>query len=214
MITCIIPLKRPEADSFITLDVVIQLLKNKLKIINPVDEISEILIIHNIPNLSRRFFDYKKSIIFINRNKYKVSNFNDFILKFVKLSSNATILFAFITTPLIMTETYNKAIYLYQQRNKIYDSLISVNRIKRYLLDENGAINFSQSNHILSENLPPLYMLINGFFIAEKKFVETWKYPWGKMPYKYLLNNIEALELRTEEDLKIYAYLKSGVPYV
>lgn len=208
MITCIIPIFKTEENNIFNTDLIIDLLNDKLMKLDILEDITEILVITNIQSeITSKIFNSWK-IKFINRNILKAHEYKEEIVLFAKLATNNIILFTYITTPLIKVDTYNNAINIFLKKEQTYDCLISVNKMKRYFLDENGPINFSRLIHTMTYKLPALFLLINGFFISQKKDVVTWKYPWGSLPLCYELNNIESLEIRTQEDLTIYKSLK------
>ena len=99
------------------------------------------------------------------------------------------ILWAPVTCPLITSSIFDDCIASYFSAIELgCDSLITVNKIKRFLLDENGPLNFRfmRSNRS-SARLPILYEFVNAVCICRKIDMAEWKYNWGKIPYKYQL---------------------------
>ena len=87
------------------------------------------------------------------------------------------------------SSVFNDCIVTYLDAiEKGYDSLITVNKIKRFLLDENGPLNFRfmRSNRSTAR-LPVLYEFVNAVCICKTSNMATWKYNWGRIPYKYQL---------------------------
>jgi len=99
------------------------------------------------------------------------------------------VIWAPVTCPLVTSKTFENAIDVYSESiTKGYDSLISVNKIKRYLLDANGPLNFrfSKSSRQAAK-LPVLHEYVNAISICSKTDMKKWKYNWGKIPYKFEL---------------------------
>lgn len=114
------------------------------------------------------------------------------------------ILWANACTPLVNDEVYTNAIQTYfKQTTKGYDSLISVLPFKKFVLDDNGPINFHKGTlHKSTSDLNQLYFWIPAITIATQQNMLKWKYLWGNIPYKFLLNQMSALEIKTLEDIK------------
>lgn len=94
-----------------------------------------------------------------------------------------------VTCPLVTSSVFDDCIVTYLDAiEKGYDSLITVNKIKRFLLDENGPLNFRfmRSNRSTAR-LPVLYEFLNAICICKTSNMAKWKYNWGRIPYKYQL---------------------------
>lgn len=94
-----------------------------------------------------------------------------------------------VTCPLVTASVFDDCIVSYLDAiERGYDSLITVNKIKRFLLDENGPLNFrflrSSRNNA---RLPILYEFVNAVCICKTSDMAEWRYNWGKTPYKYQL---------------------------
>lgn len=86
-------------------------------------------------------------------------------------------MWACVTSPLVDSDLYEKAIALYFEKLKEgYDSLVTVTPFKHYLMDAKGPFNFSRGReHPNSQNLKKLYLFTNGIQITPReKYVE-----WG-----------------------------------
>lgn len=70
----------------------------------------------------------------------------------------------------------------------IYDSLVTCTAVREYFFDENGPINFATgAAHKERRNLYPLYMVRNGCFVMKRAQNIGLGYPWGRVPYRYIL---------------------------
>ena len=121
------------------------------------------------------------------------------------------ILWASPTSPMVDDKDYEDAIEKYLNViNEGYDSLITVNKIKRYLLDENGPLNFRfHSNARNQTKLPVLYEFTNGIVLAPRISMIKWKYNWGTIPYKYELPFMKILDICNLEEYEFANYLYS-----
>ena len=119
-----------------------------------------------------------------------------------------------VVVPLMSPDEYKDAFscyYLNVVKKKTHDSLISVNLLKDYLWDEEGAINYSADrNHTISQNLPNIYRVTNGLYMSDKKSIMDRGYLIGKTPLKYEVSKISGIDIDTVEDYKLACNL---LPY-
>lgn len=113
-----------------------------------------------------------------------------------------------VTSPLVDSELYSKAIELYFDKQKEgYDSLVTVTPFQHYLMDENGPFNFSRGRlHPNSQNLPRLYLFTNGIQLTpHDKYIE-----WGDRigPHPYLMNVTKAESIDID-DIYDYEFAKT-----
>ena len=107
------------------------------------------------------------------------------------------IIWSCVTSPMIETPLYRKAITIYEDKLSMgYDSLISVKRIQRYLLDNNGSLNYRTGSKFTEKGeLPELFVFTNGISIAPRAKMMEWKHTSGEIPYKMELNKCEAIDI-------------------
>ncbi len=138
----------------------------------------------------------------LNEKEDTLSNLVNTILPAIEASD---ILWTSCCTPFIDENLFSKTIDVYD--NKIqegYDSLITVLPFKRYVIDDNGAVNFRKGlAHRETSKLSQLYFWINGITIASKENMLKWSYLWGDIPYKFFLDKKESIEIKNLEDLKM-----------
>lgn len=123
--------------------------------------------------------------------------FGEFLSYLCDILPNEHILWACVTSPLVDSKLYRKAIATYfDNLNKGYDSLITLNPMQSFFLDKNGPINFETGlNHKNSEYLDPIYHFTNGINIAPKCQIAKWHYNYGPNPYKLMVNKREAIDI-------------------
>lgn len=134
--------------------------------------------------------------------------FGRFLEYLSEILPNEHIMWACVTSPLVETYLYKKAISLYFDKiNEGFDSLITVLPCKSYYMDENGPINFEVGlKHKNSEYLKPIYHFTNGINICPKKKLKEWHYNYGPNPYRLEVNKREAVDI---DDMYDYVCAKA-----
>ena len=87
--------------------------------------------------------------------------------------------------------------------NGEYDSVVSCTEFKEYLFDSRGPVNFSIEKHVKSQDLPDWRVIVNGFFIARREDMRTWRFVYGKNPYLVKLTKREGLDIDDMDDFRI-----------
>lgn len=113
------------------------------------------------------------------------------------------ILWATCTSPLVAPTVYEQAIAKYWNAlNEGFDSLVSFERIKRYLWDEDGPLNYELGlKHVPSQQLPDLYIVTDGILIAPREKMIEWSYFHGRHPYKFIVDKRTAVDVDDGLDL-------------
>lgn len=117
--------------------------------------------------------------------------------------SGEHILWATCTSPLVTPPIYKRAIQKYYPAlEEGYDSLVAFEKIKRYLWDEDGPINYELGlGHVPSQQLPDLYIVTDGILIAPRAKMIEWSYFHGKHPYKFIVDKRTAVDIDDGLDL-------------
>lgn len=113
------------------------------------------------------------------------------------------ILWATCTSPLVEPHHYIQAINCYLRvLGKDFDSLMSVEELKRYLWDEKGPINYKLGiDHVPSQQLPPLYRVTDGILLAPRLNMIEWKYFHGTSPYLFKMDKRSSIDIDDVYDL-------------
>lgn len=122
------------------------------------------------------------------------------------------IMWAPCVCPLTDTGDYEDALRVYRENVPANnDSLASFESVKMFLWDAKGPINYGLGlKHVRSQDLPDMYRMVNGMFIAPREKMIEWKYFHGRNPYKYILDKKAAVDIDDELDLVCArAYLRS-----
>lgn len=137
------------------------------------------------------------------------ANFGDFVHHVASSLRCKHILWASPTSPLVDEDDFSRAISLYLKKiHEGYDSLITTNKLKRFLLDENGPLNFRFNiNERCNVRLPVLYEFINGISIAPRESMLKWRYNWGLLPYKLQLQPHKIVDICNEAEYQFASFL-------
>ena len=137
------------------------------------------------------------------------SDFGEFVAYIAGEVSAEHILWASPTSPLVDAPDYELGIRTYREQvGGKYDSLITVNRIKRNLLDENGPLTFRfQRTKRTANRLPTLFEFTNGMVIAPRLSMLRWRYNWGPMPYPLELGAMKSINICEPLEYEYARYL-------
>ena len=134
--------------------------------------------------------------------------FGDFVEYICSVVAQEHIMWACVTSPLVTPEIYRRAIDVYYEiLEKGFDSLVTVQRLQRYLMDEKGAINFRPGRNVRIKNqVKPIYIFTNGISIAPRVSMKRWKYTSGDIPYMFELGKKESIDICDEFDYECAKY--------
>ena len=111
-----------------------------------------------------------------------------------------------MTSPFVTSEIYDNAIESYFELDKNnFDSLMSVNKINKFLWDEKGPLNYDRKKEKWprTQTLKNIYEINSAFFISEIKNYLLYKDRIGLRPYLFNLSNIQSLDIDWEDDFKM-----------
>lgn len=116
---------------------------------------------------------------------------------------NTIIMWCHTTTPLF--DSYNRAITLFKKNKSKYDGLVSVEKMKRFLISETiKPINYTWGVwHPYSQNLDSVYSVTGALFMtAKKNFIKN-RYVISKKPFLMQTEEFEGIDIDTVEDFKL-----------
>lgn len=129
---------------------------------------------------------------------------------FVNIAENVrgdSILWAVCVCPLLLPQSYQKAIELYQSEiveKQNYDSLMSVRLFKEYLWNDKGPVNYGLGKqHVISQKLPNYYVVTNGIYIYEREGMRKNNYFLGSNPMKFIVSKTEAIDIDDADDYEM-----------
>lgn len=145
---------------------------------------------------------HKRGIEFCDE---KTKTFGEVVKHICESIQGEHVLWATCTAPLVFPVEYQKAIADYKKAlDKGFDSLMSVEPIKRYLWDENGPVNYELGiKHVPSQQLPEWYVVSDGILLAPRKKMIEWSYFHGVNPFKYRLNKRICVDIDDGLDLAV-----------
>ena len=209
MITAIVPARKEEKiikDKNILPFGESTLLEHKLKQLKGVQDLDKIIVSTEDDNISRIALNAGVEVM-IRPETYASPEclFGDFVEYVCSELSGDDILWSCVTSPFIETSDYSDAIKLYYRiLDEGYDSLITVTKLKRHILDANGAVNFKRGiQHKNSEDLNGLFLFTNGIVIAPRNKMIQWKYHWGHLPYMMEISKKKGIDIIDQYDYEV-----------
>ena len=181
------------------------LLINKINQLKQVKEITNIVVSSDSELMlamakSQGVNTHKRAIEFCDE---KSKTFGEVVAHVCENVDGDHILWATCTAPLVFPKNYREAISLYfKALDDGYDSLVSMEKFKRYLWDDNGPVNYELGiKHVPSQQLPPLYFVTDGILLAPRHKMIEWKYFHGSHPYRYILDKRTSIDIDDGLDL-------------
>jgi N-acylneuraminate cytidylyltransferase len=135
----------------------------------------------------------------------KTKSFGEVVSHIAKSIEGEHILWATCTSPLISPIIYSKAIQEYYIAiGDGYDSLASFELIKRHIWNDEGPINYKLGlSHVISQDLPNMYVMTFGIAISPRKKMIEWNYLHGNNPYKFIIDKRSSVDIDDGLDLAI-----------
>ena len=133
----------------------------------------------------------------------KTKTFGEVVAHICENVEGDHVLWATCTAPLVFPKIYSQAISEYHEKlNEGYDSLMSVEKFKRYLWDDNGPVNYKLGKaHVPSQQLPELYFVTDGILLAPRTKMIEWNYFHGPNPYKFPIDKRSSVDIDDGLDL-------------
>ena len=151
---------------------------------------------------------YERNKEFIQLEKLKNASptlkmIKNFLNKYVE-NDNEIIVTTHVTSPFLKINTIKKA----AKKLKYYDSVAAVTKDYNFAWLENRnkkliPVNFNPNIITKTQNLNPIIQSNGAFFMFKKKTFMKYNNRIGKKPYYYEINFPEAIEIDTNEDLKL-----------
>lgn len=134
------------------------------------------------------------------------SSSTDQLIEYVpEIMPDGHILWTHVTSPLITAEQYDLMISAYFMGIDNYDSLMSVTKIRKFIWDSRGALNYNRAleKWPQTQSLPAVWEINSGAFIASKDTYLNKSDRIGDRPFLYELNSDIAIDIDWIGDFKI-----------
>ncbi len=133
----------------------------------------------------------------------KTKTFGEVVRHVAESVQGEHILWATCTSPLVFPNVYRQAIKEYWTAlEEGFDSLVSFEKIKRYLWNDDGPLNYELGlKHVPSQQLPDLYIVTDGILLAPREKMIEWSYFHGRNPYKFIVDKRTAVDIDDGLDL-------------
>lgn len=126
---------------------------------------------------------------------------NDVIVDMLEKVVGDTIVWAHCTNPCIQPRTYNRALRCFEATDG--DSVVSVTSFQNHVWWNGRPLNFDPYGkpHVVASKLAPIYFQNGGIFIARRENMLKWRYVYGQCPEMFVIDELEATDVDTYEDL-------------
>jgi CMP-N-acetylneuraminic acid synthetase len=186
------------------------LLELKIDLLKKIDLIDEIVVNSNCDKMLE--IAENKGVTTHKREEYFASAASTNSETFQHLAENTEaeyILYAPVTCPLIKTETYQDAIGIFNNNNKI-DSLVTVFPVKHHMWLNGVPLNYDPANSPNSQDLPDIYGINYGISLLSRELMIEKRNIIGNKPYFYELNEVESIDIDTELEFEFANFLYSN----
>ena len=174
--------------------------------------IDRIILSTDIKEILERYKDNEKFIILERPENLKGNTSMNWIIEDVLNKINwEHFMQMHVTTPLLTSETIDKAIEKYFQHVDNYDSLFSVNEKQMRFFDKNwNPINHKLEDAPMTQDLEIWYEENSLFYIFSRDSFHKKKHRIGEKPFLFKTPLIESLDLDTEEHFELAELLFKG----
>jgi len=141
--------------------------------------------------------------------KYATSEvpINEVYAEVTKSVPHEHILFAHVTSPLIKTSTIQYCIDQYNNLPKPYDSVCTVQLLKKFIWYKGKSINYNSSKMPRSQDLPNYHMIAFAINILPKKLLLNLKNIVTNNYFPIELDEIEAMDIDNKIEFELAEYL-------
>lgn len=135
------------------------------------------------------------------------STSTDDVVRYVPdlIKEDATIIWTHVTSPFLKAETYDDMLQMYYEHLSEYDSLMSVNELRTFIWNKDGAINYDRivEKWPRTQTLETWYEINSGVFIADRSIYKQLQDRVGKHPFLYPTSKIESFDIDWQEDFDL-----------
>ena len=198
------------------------LLYLKLNQLLQVPEVSEVVLSTNDQEsieVAQNFRSHSKLKVIKRPDHLAQSSTNlmDLVNYVPEVCQSSHILWTHVTSPLVKTTDYSKAIQTYfKSLESGYDSLMSVKEIQNFVWSrsENKVLNKAEDEEKKwprTQDLQKIYEVNSAIFMASRAIFQTEKDRIGKSPFLLPHNQIQSTDVDWEEDFKLAEILYENI---
>lgn len=132
---------------------------------------------------------------------------NDVYKEVTKNLPHDHILFAHVTSPLITTNTINECISVYNNLPAQYDSVCTVQDLKKFIWYNGKSINYEASRMPRSQDLPNYHAIAFAINILPKETLINLKNIVTPNYYPFVLDELESVDIDTPLEFEIGEFL-------
>ena len=121
------------------------------------------------------------------------------------LVKTGVVVWTHTTSPFVDKNVYEDTIEKYLKNLTKYDSLMTVTRLKKFIWDGSGPVNYDRNREKWPQTqvINPLYEVNSGVFILDLKDYDKYKDRIGINPFLYTLNWKQSFDIDWKEDFEI-----------
>lgn len=136
------------------------------------------------------------------------STSTDALIEYIpEIIRDGSVLWTHVTSPFVDSSVYKQAIQTYheQTETRMYDSLMSVTKIQKFIWNQYGPVNYdrTQEKWPRTQTLPALYEVNSAIFITPIEIYLREKDRIGKRVYLFELGANQGMDIDWEEDFKL-----------
>jgi CMP-N-acetylneuraminic acid synthetase len=151
-----------------------------------------------------------KGIEIIIREPYlaeNTANGNDLLIHHMKVQPNYDLYFQlFATAPFLQPESIIHCVEMLSSSTE-YDSCFTATKHNGFFWLNNSPINYRPDILPRSQDLKPVCEETTGLYGIQKESLDKYRCRIGRNPYIHYISKYEAVDINTEEDLKIAEYV-------
>ena len=146
------------------------------------------------------------------------STSTDDVIRYVPdlIKEDATIIWTHVTSPFLKAETYDDMLNTYYAHLSGYDSLMSVNELRTFIWNKDGAINYDRKieKWPRTQTLEPWYEINSGVFIADRSIYTQLLDRVGNQVFPYVTSKLESFDIDWPEDFEMAELLYKNVKFI
>ena len=191
MISAVIPIRNhAQQEELIPRNGGVSWLENRLTELSGVDEISEIIVSTDSPMVLQELSSDSRVRVLDRQGVDPSLGFAGVVRHAAEFCREDTLGWFFANAISLSSDVVADMVSTYGKLDtRIHDCLVTCSSVREYFFDDNGPINFSIGHdHMERRDLFPIFQVENACFLMSKSLNLELCHPWGRVPFRYLLN--------------------------